>query len=304
VDDMETPEPVINNMLQGSLVALVTPMLDDGQVDWSALERLVKMHLEEGTQGIVPTGTTGESATLEVEEHIRVIERVVQGVDGKIPVVGGTGANSTQEAIEWTRAATAVGVDACLLVSPYYNKPTQEGLYRHHMAIADAVEIPQLLYNVPARTSSDLLPETAIRLASHPNIIGIKEASTKVQRVAEILEQTEDFCVLSGEDSQNLPLMQAGAVGCISVTANVAPRLMAQFCDAANNGDMATASQLHQRLMPVHQSLFVESNPIPVKWALWYMGLIEKGIRLPMTVLSEDKQAKVRESLKAISSAQ
>lgn len=283
--------------LNGSLVALVTPMLEDGSVDWDNLNRLVEFHLAEGTHGIVPTGTTGESATLEIEEHIRVIESVVKQAGGRAPVIAGTGANATREAITWSQMACDVGADACLLVTPYYNRPTQEGLYRHYMAIAEEVNIPQLLYNVPSRTACDLLPETAVRLAAHPNIVGIKEAAAQPDRVADILDHTADFVVLSGEDFQNLALMERGATGCISVTANVAPALMARFCAAANAGDKALALKLHQQLIPLHKSLFVESNPIPVKWALQQMGLIGPGIRLPLTPLSADKQAIVKESL-------
>ena len=287
-----------NVKLQGSLVALVTPMLAAGEIDWHRLDELVDMHIDSGTHGLVPAGTTGESATLSVSEHTKVIESVVQRVDGRIPVVAGTGANSTSEAIELTLIALGVGADACLLVTPYYNKPTQEGLYRHYMAIADTANIPQLLYNVPSRTACDLLPETVCRLAVHPNIIGIKEATGQVDRGVSILRDTENFIVLSGEDAKNFELMQVGAVGCISVTANAAPVLMAKFCNAALAGDLDTAKTYDDCLQELHTTLFVEPNPIPVKWALQRMGLIESGIRLPLTPLSTAAQDAVENSLK------
>lgn len=286
-------------MFNGSMVAMVTPMKPSGAIDWTALDALIEYHVEQGTSTIIPTGTTGESATLDVDEHIQVIARVIKQLDGRLPVIAGTGANSTSEAISLTRHATNAGADGCLLVAPYYNKPTQEGLYRHHMAIAEAVDVPQLLYNVPSRTACDLLPETAVRLATaNSRIIGIKEASGDVSRVRQILDalpkEAKSFIVLSGEDSQNLALLQAGASGCISVTANVAPRLMADFCHAAAVGDTKQAQQLDARLTQLHQALFVESSPIPVKWALQELGLIDGGIRLPLTPLSEDHKSSVK----------
>lgn len=286
-------------MLQGSLVAVVTPMLGTGAVDWAALDRLTDIHIEQGTHGIVPTGTTGESATLEVTEHLKVITHVVKRVAGRVPVVAGTGANSTKEAIELTRMAADAGSDVCLLVTPYYNKPTQEGLYRHYLAVADAVNIPQLLYNVPGRTACDLLPETICKLSNHPGIVGVKEATGDVSRVGAILQHAATgFYVLSGEDAKNMELMQAGAVGCISVTANAAPRLMSEFCAAMLAGDIVKAQQCHEQLSPLHEALFVESSPIPVKWALHRLGWIEEGIRLPLTPLATDKHAVVEEGLK------
>lgn len=287
-----------NVKLQGSLVALVTPMLADGEIDWHRLDKLVDMHIDSGTHGLVPAGTTGESATLSVSEHAKVIESVVKRADGRVPVVAGTGANSTSEAIKLTLIALNAGADACLLIAPYYNKPTQEGLYRHYMTIADAADIPQLLYNVPSRTACDLLPETVCRLAVHPNIIGIKEATGQVDRVTLILRDTDNFIALSGEDAKNFELIQAGAIGCISVTANVAPTLMAKFCNAALAGDLSAARAYDDCLQGLHAALFVESNPIPAKWALQRMGLIESGIRLPLTPLSTAAQDTVENSLK------
>lgn len=289
-------------MLQGSMVALATPMLASGEIDWPAIDKLVDMHVDQGTSAIIPTGTTGESATLNVTEHAGVISRVVAHANGRLSVIAGTGANATEEAITLTKMAADAGVDACLLVTPYYNKPTQEGLYRHYMAIAEAVDIPQLLYNVPGRTACDLLPETVHRLIGHPRIIGIKEASSDVGRVAPILQAKRDaeFVVLSGEDAQNHALMQAGASGCISVTANVAPKLMAEFCKAALTGDSDRAGSLHEELMPLHEVLFVESNPIPVKWAMQRLGLMkENGIRLPLTPLSKAACDSVEKVLRA-----
>lgn len=287
-------------MFRGSLVALVTPMLATGEIDWDALDMLVELHVESGTAGIVPTGTTGESATLDVDEHLQVIKRVVAKIAGRLPVVAGTGANATKEGIELSKMAAQAGVDACLLVAPYYNKPPQEGLYRHYLAIAEAVDIPQLLYNVPGRTACDLLPETVCRLAQHPNIVGIKEASGEVDRVKTILAGVDkDFVVLSGEDARNLQLMQAGAVGCISVTANAAPQLMADFCNAYLADDQARAHACHEKLLPLHDALFIESSPIPVKWALHHMGLIKSGIRLPLVPLVRAKQMPVQSALQS-----
>lgn len=275
-------------MLRGSLVALITPMHQDGAIDWPALERLVAWHLEQGTHGIVPVGTTGESATLDVAEHLQVIERVVALAAGRVPVVAGTGANATAEAIHLTQEAQGAGVDACLVVTPYYNRPTQEGLYRHYMAIAEATDVPLVLYNVPPRTACDMSAATVGRLAVHPRIVALKEACGKVERVSEIRAQVpEDFVILSGEDSQTLDMMKLGAVGTISVTANVLPGAMAQFCEAFLNGDLAAAERLDKQLQPIHQILFVESSPQPTKWALHEMGMVERGIRLPLIELSE-----------------
>ncbi|MGN5517360.1 4-hydroxy-tetrahydrodipicolinate synthase [Halopseudomonas sp. Lyrl_26] len=286
-------------MISGSLVALVTPMDSRGNLDWQALDRLIEFHLNEGTDGIVAVGTTGESATLDMEEHKEVIRRVVDKVAGRIPVIAGTGANSTSEAVELTEDARSVGADACLLVTPYYNKPTQEGLYQHFRFIAEAVDIPQILYNVPGRTACDMLPDTVVRLADIDNIIGIKEATGDLQRARELIDRVGDrMAIYSGDDPTAVELILMGGKGNISVTANVAPRLMHQLCEAALNGDAETARRLNEQLMPLHRKLFIESNPIPVKWALHEMGLIGDGLRLPMTRLSDDCQPVVREALK------
>lgn len=286
-------------MISGSLVALVTPMDSRGNLDWQALDRLIEFHLNEGTDGIVAVGTTGESATLDMEEHKEVIRRVVDKVAGRIPVIAGTGANSTSEAVELTEDARSVGADACLLVTPYYNKPTQEGLYQHFRFIAEAVDIPQILYNVPGRTACDMLPDTVVRLAEIDNIIGIKEATGDLQRARELIERVGDrMAIYSGDDPTAVELILMGGKGNISVTANVAPRLMHELCEAALNGDADTARRLNEQMMPLHRKLFIESNPIPVKWALHEMGLIGDGLRLPMTRLSDDCQPVVREALK------
>lgn len=285
-------------MFSGSLVALVTPMDSRGSLDWQALERLIDFHLDQGTDGIVTVGTTGESATLDMAEHKEVIRRVVERVAGRIPVIAGTGANSTTEAIELTESARSVGADACLLVTPYYNKPTQEGLYQHYKFIAENVDIPQILYNVPGRTACDMLPDTVARLADIPNIVGIKEATGDLQRAREVIERVGDrMAVFSGDDATAVELILLGGQGNISVTANVAPKAMHDLCAAALAKDADTARRLNDRLMPLHRQLFIESNPIPVKWALYEMGLIEDGLRLPMTSLSAAFQPAVREAL-------
>ena len=282
------------------MVALVTPMRADDSLDREALKRLVDFHFENGTDAIVAVGTTGESPTLDIEEHCEVIKLSVTYARGRVPVIAGTGANSTSEAIELTRCARDAGADACLLVTPYYNKPTQEGLYRHFRAIAEAVDIPLILYNVPGRTACDMLPETVARLAAMPNIVGIKEASGKVERVREVRSRCrEEFEIYSGEDSVGLDSMLAGARGVISVTANVAPRLMQQMCAAARSGDEKQARAIDQKLAGLHKNLFVETNPIPVKWALKEMGLIDGGIRLPLTPLSDKYHETVRSALRA-----
>lgn len=286
-------------MISGSMVALVTPMDAQGGLDWDNLSKLVDFHLQEGTNAIVAVGTTGESATLDVHEHVEVIRRVVDQVNGRIPVIAGTGANSTREAIELTQNAQSVGADACLLVTPYYNKPTQEGLYQHFRHIAEAVAIPQILYNVPGRTACDMLPETVERLSKVANIIGIKEATGDLQRAQEILDRVSaDFLVYSGDDATAVELMLMGGKGNISVTANVAPRAMAELCAAAMAGDAATARAINERLMPLHKNLFIESNPIPVKWALSEMGLMADGIRLPLTWLSPRCHEPLRQALR------
>jgi 4-hydroxy-tetrahydrodipicolinate synthase len=273
-------------------------MRADGTVDEEALGRLVEFHVANGTDGIVAVGTTGEASTLDTEEHCRVIRRVVELAAGRLPVIAGTGANSTAEAIELTRCGLEGGAGACLLVTPYYNKPTQEGLYRHFRAVAEAVLVRQILYNVPGRTAVDMLPATVVRLAGVPNIVGIKEATGKVERVREILERTgAGFAVYSGDDATAREAILAGASGDISVTANVAPRAMHEMCARALAGDREGALALDRRLAPLHRALFVESNPIPVKWALYEMGLIPEGIRLPLTPLSEEQRPVVRRAL-------
>lgn len=285
-------------MIRGSIVALVTPMDDSGELDMPALTRLLEWHLAEGTDGIVAVGTTGESATLNVDEHYEVISHTVRTVAGRVPVIGGTGANSTSEAIEWTAAAKDAGADACLLVTPYYNKPSQRGLYAHYRAIAEAVDTPQILYNVPGRTACDLLPETVAQLARIENIIGIKEATGDLSRAAEIMKLRHDgFAVYSGEDSTAMETMLMGADGNISVTANVAPALMHEMCMAAIEGREAEARALNARLAPLNETLFLESNPIPVKWALQAMGHIGGGIRLPLVTLDKTYQPQLREAL-------
>ncbi|WP_062270350.1 4-hydroxy-tetrahydrodipicolinate synthase [Endozoicomonas arenosclerae] len=286
-------------MITGSLVALVTPMQDDGELDWERLQKLVEFHIKEGTDGIVAVGTTGESATLTVQEHCEVIKRVVEQVNDRVPVIAGTGGNSTQEAVLLTAEAKTLGADACLLVTPYYNKPTQEGLYLHFKTIADAVAIPQILYNVPGRTAVDMLPETVARLCGHENIVGIKEATGILERGTRIRELCgSDFAIYSGDDATGMELMLQGANGVISVTNNLAPRAMHEMCVAALNGDRATAETINAKLDALHQKLFVEANPIPVKWGLAEMGLIGEGIRLPLTPLSEGYHPVLREALK------
>jgi 4-hydroxy-tetrahydrodipicolinate synthase len=287
-------------MFRGSIVALVTPMHADGAVDWEGLRRLVDWHVEQGTHGIVATGTTGESATLGFEEHDLVIKEIVSAARGRLPVIAGTGANNTDEAIRLTRDAKEDGADACLLVTPYYNKPTQEGLYQHFLAIARAVDIPQVLYNVPGRTACDMLPETVERLSKVPNIVGIKEATGNVERVRELQERCgPDFDIISGDDGTALELMLAGGHGDISVTANVAPARMAEMCNAVLEGDTERARALNDELDPLHRDLFIESSPIPVKWALYEMGMMDRGIRLPLTPLSAPAQERLRETLRA-----
>ncbi len=284
-------------MIAGSIVALVTPMTGDGELDWKRLDELVEMHIAQGTNGIVAVGTTGESATIEVEDHLAVIKRIVDQVNGKIPVIAGTGANATKEAVELTERAKELKADACLLVAPYYNKPTQEGLFQHHLAIAN-VDIPQILYNVPGRTACDLLPETVARLADIPTIVGIKEATGDLVRGRQVLDICDGkMSVYSGDDETAAEFMLMGAKGDISVTANVAPRLMSEMCSAALSGDAAKTRELNNVLMPLHKALFVESNPIPVKWALYEMGLIDDAIRLPLTKLHEKYHPVVRDAL-------
>ncbi|MCL6271526.1 4-hydroxy-tetrahydrodipicolinate synthase [Sansalvadorimonas sp. 2012CJ34-2] len=285
-------------MISGSLVALVTPMLPNGELDWQRLHDLVEFHIEKGTDGIVAVGTTGESATVTVEEHCQILKRVIDQVNGRIPVIAGTGANSTQEAVHLTAEARALGADACLLVTPYYNKPTQEGLYRHFEAIAASVAIPQILYNVPGRTSVDLLNETVERLAGLDNIIAIKDATGDLKRGRDLIQRCSDrIAVISGDDETAVELMLMGGKGDISVTANVVPAEMHQLCALAIDGQAEEARALNERLMPLHKNLFAESNPIPVKFALQEMRLIDSGIRLPLTPLSPACHKQVRDAL-------
>ena len=287
-------------MITGSLVALVTPMHPDGSIHWEHLDRLVDFHLDNGTHGIVAVGTTGESATLDPDEHCRVIGHIIKRVSGRIAVIAGTGANSTREAIELTTEAHKLGADACLLVVPYYNKPTQEGLYRHFRAIAEAVPVDQILYNVPGRTACDMLNETVERLADIPNIVGIKDATGNIPRGAELIEAVKGrLAVYSGDDATAADLMLAGANGNISVTANVAPKTMSQLCEAAMAGDREETERLNELLMPLNRKLFLAANPIPVKWALLRLGLIGEGSRLPLTPLSEKFHGEVEEALRA-----
>lgn len=285
-------------MFQGSMVALVTPMHSDGSVDYAALAKLVEFHCENGTDAIVSVGTTGESATLEVDEHSQVIKKTVELVNGRMPVIAGTGANATAEAIYLTRSAQKAGADACLLVSPYYNKPTQEGLYQHHKAVAEAVDIAQILYNVPGRTAVDMLPATVERLSHIDNIVGIKEATGDLGRAKDVLALIGDrMQMYTGDDATAMECLLLGAAGDISVSANVAPKAMHDMCKAAREGDRELAEELDSPLRGLHRHLFCESNPIPVKWALAEMGYIGHAMRLPLTKLDEQYYDTVRNAL-------
>nr|WP_293624818.1 4-hydroxy-tetrahydrodipicolinate synthase [Salinisphaera sp.] len=290
-----------NAQLGGSMVAIITPMHADGSVDWDSFEKLIDWHIAEGTDGIVAVGTTGESATLGFSEHDEVIERTVELVDKRVPVIAGTGGNATDEAIRLTRHAKRAGADACLLVCPYYNKPTQEGLYRHFHAIAMAVDIPQVLYNVPSRTGVDMLPETVARLAHIDNIVALKEAKGSIERIHALIEEVGDgIDIFTGDDGTAMESMLVGGKGDISVTANVAPRLMHEMCEAAIAGDRQKAEMLDAKLQPLHSALFLEPNPIAVKWALYQMGYIGPGIRLPMTPLADHFHQPVLDALKSM----
>ena len=281
-------------MLEGSIVALVTPMKSDGAVDWGALEKLLEWHLENGTHGIVPMGTTGESATLDTDEHLKVIKRTIEVVRGRVPVIAGTGSNATAEAIHQTQEAERAGADACLLVTPYYNKPTQDGLYAHYREIALATSVPIILYNVPPRTACDMNATTVARLSRLDGIVGIKEASGNVERVKEIRNLVgEEFVILSGEDAQTRQMFDYGARGAISVTANILPKEMSEFCWSFLDGDLVRCDELDKLLQPVHDILFIEVSPSPTKWVLNQMGWIEDGIRLPLLPLSEQNQISV-----------
>jgi 4-hydroxy-tetrahydrodipicolinate synthase len=262
-------------------------MFDDGRLDIPSLNALIDFHINQGTDGIVIVGTTGESPTVDFDEHCLLIKTAVSQVNGRVPVIAGTGANSTKEAIVLTQTAKDLGADACLLVAPYYNKPTQEGLYQHFKAVADAVDIPQILYNVPGRTACDISNDTTLRLAEHANIVGIKDATGGIERGTDLLLRApEDFAVYSGDDATAMSLMLLGGKGVISVTANVAPKLMHEMCVAAMDGDAVKARAINAKIFALHQKLFVEANPIPVKWVLEQMGLIKSGIRLPLVNLS------------------
>lgn len=287
-------------MLKGSLVAIVTPMNADGTLDLPSLRALIDFHIEQGTDGIVIVGTTGESPTVDFDEHCLLIRTTVEQVAGRIPVIAGTGANCTREAIELTEQAKTLGADACLLVTPYYNKPMQEGLFQHFKAIAEAVDIPQILYNVPGRTGCDLSNDTVLRLAQVPNIVGIKDATGNIERGTDLLRRVPaDFAVYSGDDASSLALMLLGGHGTISVTANVAPRLMHEMCTAAFAGDVAKARDINRKLFPLHQKLFVEANPIPVKWVLTEMNLVQTGIRLPLTILASQHHDTLRDAMRS-----
>lgn len=285
-------------MIQGSIVALVTPMDEHGAVDKESLKKLVEFHIAEGTDALVAVGTTGESATLDEDEHCDVIQAVVDFVGGRIPVIAGTGANATTEAITLTRLAKEAGADCCLIVTPYYNKPTQEGLYLHYKAIAEAVDIPQILYNVPGRTACDMLPETVGRLSHINNIVGVKEATADLSRVKKIRDLAgDDFAIYTGDDATSREFCLLGGNGSITVTGNVAPKQVHDMIMAAIAGDSETALAIDKKLAALHKMLFIQSNPIPVKWAVAEMGLMGKGIRLPLTWLTEDCFDAVRDAM-------
>ncbi|MEO1939038.1 4-hydroxy-tetrahydrodipicolinate synthase [Candidatus Thioglobus sp.] len=288
----------INHPLTGSMVALITPMFEDGSIDFDALESLVNFHVESGTKAIVSVGTTGESATLNHNEHVLVMQRTVEFAQGHIAVIAGTGANSTTEAIELTQAAKDIGANACLLVTPYYNKPTQEGLYQHYKLIASSVDIDQILYNVPGRTAVDLSVETAVRLSTVKNIIGIKDATGDLKVAQALIDQCpDDFLLYSGDDATAVEFILMGGHGGISVSANVAPKQVSDAYNAAMNSDRNLAKSVNEKLSDLHQHLFVESNPIPVKWALHKMGKCKSGIRLPLTKLSKEFQTILQQDL-------
>lgn len=285
-------------MIKGSIVALVTPMEASGEIDWNALTRLVDFHIENGTDAIVSMGTTGESATINIDEHHEVVVQTIRAAAGRIPVIAGTGANATQEAIALTESAEQAGAIASLLVVPYYNKPTQEGLYQHFRAIAEAVSIPQILYNVPGRTACDMENDTTVRLSEIPNIIGIKDATGDMERGRDLIERLpSDFAVYSGDDPTALDLVALGGKGSISVTANVAPRMLHEMMAAGLAGNLDLAREINHTLMPLHKALSLESNPIPVKWAVAELGLINKGIRLPLTLLSSTHESVLRTAM-------
>ena len=285
-------------MFEGSLVAIATPMHEDGSLDFESMEELIEFHISNKTDAIVAVGTTGESATLDFNEHSEVIKTTISIINKRIPVIAGSGANSTSEALELTQRSKELGADACLLVTPYYNKPTQNGLYCHYKKIADEVSIPQILYNVPGRTSVDMLPDTVYKLSSHPNIIGIKEASGDLSRSSELLEKcSENISIFTGDDKTSMRDILMGFDGNISVTANIAPLEMHNMCMYAKNVDKKNAEIINNKLDALHDKIFVESNPIPVKWALHRMGLIKKGIRLPLTWMDKKFEESLETSL-------
>ena len=287
-------------MITGSIPALVTPMHDDGSLDLPSLRKLLDWHIAEGSDGVVMVGTTGESPTVDVEEHCLLIKTAVEHVAGRIPVIAGTGANSTREAIELGEFARKAGADAHLSVVPYYNKPTQEGLFQHFKAIAEAVDLPLILYNVPARTVADLSNETALRLAALPRVIGIKDATGNIERCTDLIKRApKGFAVYSGDDASALAMILLGGQGTISVSANVAPALMHAMCAAAAKGEVSRARDINAKLLGLHKDLFVEANPIPVKWALQQLGLMGGGLRLPMTPLSPEYHDRVRAAMRA-----
>jgi len=285
-------------MFKGSMVAIVTPMNEDGSLDHISLENLIEFHIENKTDVIISVGTTGESATLDFDEHSEVIKSTLDIVNKRVPVIAGSGANSTSEALHLTQRSKELGADACLLVTPYYNKPTQRGLYEHYKKIADEVSIPQILYNVPGRTSVDMLPDTVKNLSTHPNIIGIKEASGNLERSKEILEKCSDnLSIFTGDDKTSARDILMGFKGNISVTANIVPLQMHDMCRLASEGQKDEAEKINNKIDVLHDNLFIESNPIPVKWALSRMGLIKRGIRLPLTWMDEQYEAMLEESL-------
>jgi len=291
----------ISHPLTGSMVALITPMYENGDVDFSALEKLVNFHIEAGTKAIVSVGTTGESATLNHDEHIEVMKKTIEYSNGRIPVIAGTGANSTSEAIGLTQAAKDINADACLLVTPYYNKPTQEGLYQHYKKIADSVEIDLILYNVPGRTGVDMSVDTIARLADIPNIIGVKDATGDLNVARSLIEKCpEGFLLLSGDDGTAIDFILMGGHGGISVTANVVPKILSEAYDYAIRGNSDNAKEIDLQISSLHSHLFIESNPIPVKWTMHKMGFCDKGIRLPLTILSESSQKILTVDLKEL----
>ena len=285
-------------MFKGSLIALATPFDADNRVDYEGLERLIEFHVSEGSDGLVIAGTTGESATLKKSEHAELIGKSVDIVNGRLPVIAGTGSNSTAQTIELSREVGEYGIDAYLIVAPYYNKPMQEGIFRHFSSIADALDKPVMLYNVPGRTVTDILPETVARLAAHPNIFGIKEATGDIERLNQIRESvSDDFMLYSGDDFTTLDFIENGGHGVVTVCGNVVPRLMSDMCRAALAGESDKAHEFDDILQPLNKALFLESNPIPLKWALAEMGLISSGIRLPLTPYAEEYHAEMRQAM-------